>query len=109
PRFGGWVQGFAEYGKRCGTTVVAINWPIDDGLSCNYNNWGGNQRLAEATIDGMHAHDNFQVSWGFRSKHPGGANFAFVDGSVHFIRQTIDHKTYQHLGCKNDGQALGDY
>ena len=49
------------------------------------------------------------VSWRFRSQHPGGANLAFRDGSVHFVSQHMDHKTYQHLGCKNDGQALGNW
>jgi prepilin-type N-terminal cleavage/methylation domain-containing protein/prepilin-type processing-associated H-X9-DG protein len=49
---------------------------------------------------------NWAVSWGFKSRHPGGTNFVFVDGSVHFLNQNIDHKTYQLLGCRNDGQVV---
>jgi prepilin-type N-terminal cleavage/methylation domain-containing protein/prepilin-type processing-associated H-X9-DG protein len=43
---------------------------------------------------------------GFKSRHPGGANFAFVDGSIHFLSQGIDHQVYQYLGCRNDGQPV---
>jgi prepilin-type N-terminal cleavage/methylation domain-containing protein/prepilin-type processing-associated H-X9-DG protein len=49
---------------------------------------------------------NANVADGFKSRHPGGANFALADGSVRFLSQTIDHRTYQHLGCRNDGQPV---
>jgi prepilin-type processing-associated H-X9-DG protein len=49
---------------------------------------------------------NNNVAWGFKSRHTGGVNFALVDGSVPFIQQNIDHKTYQLLGCRNDGQPV---
>ena len=38
-----------------------------------------------------------------RSRHPGGVNAAFCDGSIHFISQTVDLTTWQNLGCRNDG------
>ena len=51
------------------------------------------------------APNSWNVSLGFKSNHTGGANFVFGDGSVRFLPQTIDHRTYQLLGCRNDGQA----
>jgi prepilin-type N-terminal cleavage/methylation domain-containing protein/prepilin-type processing-associated H-X9-DG protein len=42
--------------------------------------------------------------WGFRSNHPGGANFVFADGSVKFIKETINLGTYRALGTKSFGE-----
>jgi prepilin-type N-terminal cleavage/methylation domain-containing protein/prepilin-type processing-associated H-X9-DG protein len=69
----------------------------------------------------------------FSSDHPGGCQFCFVDGSVHFISETIDSRAgtlnsgadtasafssqasadnlgvYQLLGARSDGQPIGEY
>jgi prepilin-type N-terminal cleavage/methylation domain-containing protein/prepilin-type processing-associated H-X9-DG protein len=55
--------------------------------------------------------------FGFRSFHPGGANFLFADGSVHFLKQTIDMGAptfgvvnntgvYRRLGTKAGGETI---
>ena len=45
----------------------------------------------------------------FGSLHTGGANFAFCDGSVHFIATTVNAVTFNSLGCMNDGGVVGAY
>ncbi len=41
---------------------------------------------------------------GFKSKHPGGANFLLADGSVHFFAETIDFQVYNALGTRAGGE-----
>ena len=43
---------------------------------------------------------------GFRSYHPGGANFAFADASIHFVNEGIDHRIYRGLSTKDGGEAV---
>jgi prepilin-type N-terminal cleavage/methylation domain-containing protein/prepilin-type processing-associated H-X9-DG protein len=40
------------------------------------------------------------------SNHPGGCNFAFADGSVRFIKDSVNMMTYQALGSRNGGETL---
>ena len=40
------------------------------------------------------------------SFHTGGAMHTWNDGSVHFLSETMDRRTYQQLGMKNDGEVL---
>ena len=43
---------------------------------------------------------------GFISLHPGGSNFAFADGSVHFLKNSINLRTYCALGSRAGGEVL---
>jgi prepilin-type N-terminal cleavage/methylation domain-containing protein/prepilin-type processing-associated H-X9-DG protein len=43
---------------------------------------------------------------GFKSRHPGGANFLFADGSVHFLKATINKVTYCALGSRAGGEVI---
>ncbi len=81
-------------GNTHASTIVPINGPKTD-----RNGECGSGKPVQRW-------DNWNMSWGFRSNHTGGANFLFGDGSVRLISQTIDMRTYQLLGCRNDGQAI---
>ena len=43
---------------------------------------------------------------GFKSAHPGGAHFAMVDASVHFISETIDYQLYNNLGTRAGAEVV---
>ncbi len=58
---------------------------------------------------GCEPQNNWNLSWGFRSKHPGGAQFLLVDGSVRFISETVNYQTYQRLGGRRDGNSVGPF
>jgi prepilin-type processing-associated H-X9-DG protein len=43
---------------------------------------------------------------GFSSVHPGGANFAFGDGSVKFLKSGISPAVFRLLGNRADGEIV---
>jgi len=45
--------------------------------------------------------------WAYtRSYHTGGVNAALADGSVRFIRDSVDLQTYRAMGTRNDGLPI---
>ena len=44
-----------------------------------------------------------------QSVHPGGANVAFADGSVHMLSEMLDMQTLRGLATRNDGMAITDF
>jgi prepilin-type N-terminal cleavage/methylation domain-containing protein/prepilin-type processing-associated H-X9-DG protein len=58
---------------------------------------------APAAVEGMST-----FVGGFSSKHPGGANFAFGDCSVRFVRETLRPEMLRLLGHRADGELIDD-
>jgi prepilin-type N-terminal cleavage/methylation domain-containing protein/prepilin-type processing-associated H-X9-DG protein len=44
-----------------------------------------------------------------RSRHLGGVNVLFCDGSVHFVSNTVGIQTWQSLGTIQNGDQVGEY
>jgi prepilin-type N-terminal cleavage/methylation domain-containing protein/prepilin-type processing-associated H-X9-DG protein len=50
--------------------------------------------------------DQWYNHYNFASAHPGGVQFAFADGSVKFIENTIDLATFRALGTRSVGEIV---
>lgn len=61
------------------------------------------------TAGNCHREDQWGAAQGFKSRHPGGCQFVYADGSVHFLSESIDYTNYQKLGDRRDGQMIGVY
>ncbi|HVA48629.1 MAG TPA: DUF1559 domain-containing protein [Pirellulales bacterium] len=51
---------------------------------------------------------NWENTWGFRSRHPGGLNFAMCDGSVRWINDSIALAVYRALATIDGQEVFGD-
>ncbi len=82
-------------GGAAGVTIP-INWKTNTrNTACvgNYNSTDWTCRYSYAAR-------------GFKSRHPGGTNFLFADGSVHFLKNSINRVTYCALGSRNGGEVI---
>ena len=85
-----------QYSANANGTTVPINYPTP--LNCD-------------TCRRLWARSNWAsrcayTNTGFKSHHPGGGNFLFADGSVHFLKQSIAMTTYCALGSRNGGEVI---
>jgi prepilin-type N-terminal cleavage/methylation domain-containing protein/prepilin-type processing-associated H-X9-DG protein len=98
----GWQMGFAwtaSWAAYC-TTLAPINYPTTQNLPLMPPNFsyscGDCPDLSKCVL-------NYALSQAFKSTHPGGCQFVFGDGSVHFLSENITMTLFQYLGCRNDG------
>ncbi len=90
---------------RAGPNDTAINWKIDrmnppraafGSCVCDAStNPSGDRARCIMKLGG---HLGFQIQ-SHRRRY-----VCNTDGSVRFISDSIDHRTYQYLGCRHDGQ-----
>ncbi len=52
---------------------------------------------------------DWHVHLGFKSRHPGVAMFAMVDGSVRFVSDAIDYDVYTSAATIQGGEVTGDF
>ena len=98
------LWGYNGMGNAHASTVV----PINNMTTC-YKSEADATGKGGVTNPACWNPNNWNYSWGFRSRHPGGAQFLFGDGSVKLLSKSINHTTYQRLGGKADGNVTGDY
>jgi prepilin-type processing-associated H-X9-DG protein len=88
-----WLWNNGGYG-----TTVPPSYPSNLGCYLPGQNWNstGNNWSSRCGY----------TNTGFKSHHPGGVNLVFVDGSVHFIKSTINMQAYCALGSRAGGEVL---
>ena len=69
-----------------------------NGISCIYNDIGATT-IGSATNEGATASTA-------SSRHPGGVNVLFADGSIHFVKSSISNVVWWALGSKNGGEVV---
>jgi prepilin-type N-terminal cleavage/methylation domain-containing protein/prepilin-type processing-associated H-X9-DG protein len=94
---GVWIHGRPHYNQAaCAINSLngynAANSVCPDGSNLPVTNRGPGKGIAG--------------TWGISSCHPGGANVLFVDGSVHFLANSLSAETLTALITRDGGEAL---
>lgn len=101
----------ADLGWMSGTRATLRNSgsPINSSTSTAGLFLQGNAILpAEAPGSGRTKKEE-EIVGGFASRHPGGCQFAFGDGRVQFVSQTVAIQVLQQLAHRADGKLLDEY
>lgn len=82
------------------TTTVPINFQTCPGVG------PGN---ADDPPSSCNSWTQWSTAWGAKSKHVGGVHVLLGDGTVRFLSENMDWRTYQRLGARADGEVVGEF
>ena len=122
------VRSTANFTDGTSTTIAAGECVYNDGIFQNNNSWGNNGDFNAWTIN-LRLSSNFRSTKNplntlptggiyfaggtvggqraaFASRHPGGANFLWVDGHVSWIKNTISWQIYNAIATREGGEAV---
>ena len=68
----------------------------------NFSTWG-KFNLHTVTADNTSEESGI---YSFRSQHPGGVNFAFADGSIRFLKESVAKSIYRGLSTRAGGEVI---
>ncbi len=95
------------YSNRSGLQMLFVktgpNSVVPDSLYSGFCTAEYNQPSMNLPCDGLGAVRGYATS---RSRHPGGVNVVYCDGSTHFIPDTVSLDVWQALGWINDGKTV---
>lgn len=91
-----------------GESVYVFDGTVD---SESTSSWCGKITFANEWTNNSIPHFHTSNSAGinrsvFASRHPGGAQFAFGDGSVSFLNENMDRDIYAALGTRDGGEVI---
>jgi prepilin-type N-terminal cleavage/methylation domain-containing protein/prepilin-type processing-associated H-X9-DG protein len=87
------------------TSVQGISWSLADMCCTTYNHVGtpNTNSCAGFPNTGM---VNMSMQVPPSSRHPGGVNMLFGDGSVKFVKDSVSLPTWRALGTRNGGEVI---
>ena len=109
------LRGFIQYGNSSGySTSLAPNsklpdllnqaiyclYPFGNNPPCKFRTQGPGV-LPGDTSPGINAD-----AYAARSRHPGGVNTVLADGSVRFVKDTINLETWRALSTSQGGEVI---
>jgi prepilin-type N-terminal cleavage/methylation domain-containing protein/prepilin-type processing-associated H-X9-DG protein len=104
------VFGYTQYGGQGNDCMAYWGWWMNFGFDMGLAAYGPiNYMLPPEAVGstGTVQNEYFYLRFGsFGSLHAGGANFAFADGSVHFLSQSIPLSTVQALATRAGGEVI---